>query len=564
MLVIEVQLLTGRYVAIADNRKATSDATAEWPPHPARLFSAMVAALHDRPAPWISDARTALETLQRADAPEIEASNVDDDGTVGRRSVCEVFVPVNDVCLYAERDMNKIREASLAVERAELTLMSCEDATQRPKLEKAIEKTRRGHVSAVDKAVAIVDEPSAKDKKAVALLLDRRLNPKPRTFPCFIPDHDTIRFRWSKLSLEPQLRNALTELLDRVTRLGHSSSLVRCALATDAKPTLIPAKADEDFDYVVLRVIGQNQLKRLEEQYPIHTATRPRVLPSRPQAYRVVSESGATNPQAYSQGQFDHRDWIVLVAERGSGLSLTRCVDVAKALHRTLVSHASNSEFVSGKAANRQATERSHLALVPLPDVGHDYADGHLLGIALVLPRDAVPSDRQQGRELLARWEQDVDAQSPNPRLRLLLVGGLEWWVRREEAPAPAGLKASVWCKPARRWVSATPVALDRNPGNLRSRDRKIRALAFEEAGRIISTACNRQGLPPVRVELSFAPLLTGSAPVSAFDPFPREANRLKRVRVHAELLFDEPVRGPILLGAGRFSGLGLFRPVEK
>src|SRR6266508_95075 len=460
MLVIEVQLLTGRYVAIADNRKATSDATAEWPPHPARLFSAMVAALHDRPAPWISDARTVLKSLQCADAPEIEASNVDGDAAVGRRSCCEVFVPVNDVCLYAERDINKIRETSLAVERAVLTLTNCEDATQRPKLEKAIEKAREDHISAVRKVVAIVDEPSAKDKKAVALLLDRRLNPKPRTFPCFIPDHDIIRFQWSKLSIEQQLRNALAALLDRVTRLGHSSSLVRCALATDAKPTLIPAKTDEDFGYV-LRVMGQNQLKRLEEQYPIHTATRPRVLPSRPQAYRVVSESGATNPQAYSQGQFDYRDWIVLVAERASGLNLTRCVDAAKALHRTLVSRASGAEFISGKTANRQTTERSHLAVVPLPDVGHEYADGHLLGIALVLPRNAVPTDRQQARALVARWELDVDAQSPNPRLRLLLVGGLEWWVRREDAPTLAGLKAGVWCKPARRWVSATPVALD-------------------------------------------------------------------------------------------------------
>lgn len=563
MLVIEVQLLTGRYVAIADNRKATSDAVAEWPPHPARLFSAMVAALHDRPAPWIFDARTVLETLQCADAPEIEASNVDGDGEVGRRSVCEVFVPVNDVGLYAERDINKIRDAALAVERAVLALTSCEDALQRPILKKAIEKAQKGHVSAIEKVVAIMDRPSAKDKKAVARLLDRRLNPKPRTFPCFIPDHDTIRFQWSRLSLEPKLHKALAALLDRVTRLGHSSSLVRCALATDAKPTLIPAKVDEDFNYV-LRVMGHSQLKRLEEQYPIHTATRPRVLPSRPQAYRVVADSATAGPRAYPQGQFDHRDWIVLAAERSLGLSLTRCVDAAKALHRTLVSRAPDAEFISGKAANRQTTERSHLALVPLPDVGHDYADGHLLGIALVLPRDAVPADRQQARELLARWELEIDAQSPNPRLRLLLVGGLEWWVSREDAPTLAGLKTGIWCKPARRWVSVTPVALDRNPGNLRSRDRQTRVVAFEEARRVISTACTRQGLPPVRVELSFGPLLTGSAPVRDFDPFPQEANRLKRVRVHAELLFDEPVRGPILLGAGRFFGLGLFRSVEK
>src|SRR5689334_9896284 len=125
MLVIEVQLLTGRYVAIADNRKATGDAISEWPPHPARLFSAMVSALHDRPAPWIADARAALEALQAEDAPEIEASNVNDDAVAGRRSVLDVFVPVNDVSLYAERVVDNIRGAALNMEDAALVATNC-------------------------------------------------------------------------------------------------------------------------------------------------------------------------------------------------------------------------------------------------------------------------------------------------------------------------------------------------------------------------------------------------------------------------------------------------------
>lgn len=126
------------------------------------------------------------------------------------------------------------------------------------------------------------------------------------------------------------------------------------------------------------------------------------------------------------------------MAERGSGLNLTRCVDAAKALHRTLVSRAPDAEFISGKAANRQTTEKSHLAVVPLPDVGHDYADGHLLGIALVLPRDTVLTDRRQPRELLARWELDVDAQSPIPLRVAILRGGIPrdaGWARTPDQP---------------------------------------------------------------------------------------------------------------------------------
>lgn len=125
------------------------------------------------------------------------------------------------------------------------------------------------------------------------------------------------------------------------------------------------------------------------------------------------------------------------------------------------------------------------------------------------------------------------------------------------------GLRARTWCGPARRFVTATPIALDRNPGNLRSRTTGV--AAAEQAKAIIADACERIGVPrPTAVEVSLAPLLAGSVPVRAFDPFPREPGRLRRVRVHAEIIFDEPVRGPLILGAGRYVGLGLCRPVER
>jgi CRISPR-associated protein Csb2 len=95
VVVIEVQLLTGRYVAIADNQKATPDARAEWPPHPARLYSALVAALHDRAPPDPLE-REVLDKLA-AHAPQIEASNVADEAPVPRRSVAKVYVPANDM-----------------------------------------------------------------------------------------------------------------------------------------------------------------------------------------------------------------------------------------------------------------------------------------------------------------------------------------------------------------------------------------------------------------------------------------------------------------------------------
>ena len=70
MLAIEVTFLTGRYVATSysDRRRA------EWPPHPARLFSALAATHFSDEAPSPGE-RAALEWLQRLDAPELAVSD---------------------------------------------------------------------------------------------------------------------------------------------------------------------------------------------------------------------------------------------------------------------------------------------------------------------------------------------------------------------------------------------------------------------------------------------------------------------------------------------------------
>lgn len=559
MVVIEIQLLGGRYVAIADNRKATVDARAEWPPHPVRLFSAMVSAFHDRPAVWRTDARTVLEALQAADAPEIEATNLDDDPRIGRRSVCAVFVPGNDVAIVQAYEA--AAEAWEKQTAAEAGRANVRESGDRPNSSVPRDRRLVKASQEVEKRRKLVQQKlRALREQFAAWTPDRTRWRSERTFPCFIPDRDIVRFCWPRVDLEPAKLNALSALLDRVTYLGHSTSLVRCGLTDAAQSNLVPCEPD-GAEYV-LRVPGRNQLERLEQLFPIHRGVKPRVLPDRPQSYRVVKPEDPRRP--IQPGDFNDRDWIVFAAPPDFGLSLTRGVDAAKAMHRSLVKLAPNAEFVTGRAADGRASERPHLALVPLPDVGHEYADGHLLGIAVVAPRESSEGDRSLVRELFAGWELDQEANASNPWLPLLLVGGLEWRVRRHDAPMPRGLLPSTWCRPARRWISATPVALDRNPGNLRSRDAGTRQRAFDQAHAIISEGCKRQGLPAPLIELSFAPMIAGSVPVSAFEPFPREPGRLRRVRVHAELLFEEPVRGPLILGAGRFLGLGLFRPIER
>jgi CRISPR-associated protein Csb2 len=127
-------------------------------------------------------------------------------------------------------------------------------------------------------------------------------------------------------------------------------------------------------------------------------------------------------------------------------------------------------------------------------------------------------------------------------------------------------LQVQTWCRSSNGecvWLSATPVALDRNPGDLGSRDPVKAAQAFAEAERRIAEACERVGLPrPERVWVTRSAPLAGSQKVQRFPRFPSDTKKPQRLLVHATLRFAEPIAGPVLIGAGRYRGLGLFRPV--
>ena len=78
----------------------------------------------------------------------------------------------------------------------------------------------------------------------------------------------------------------------------------------------------------------------------------------------------------------------------------------------------------------------------------------------------------------------------------------------------------------------------------------------------MISSGCERIGLPRPR-EVVVTPVSThpGAPPAYAF-PRMRRKDGSERRHAHAILVFGEPVRGPMLIGAGRFRGYGFFRPM--
>ena len=84
----------------------------------------------------------------------------------------------------------------------------------------------------------------------------------------------------------------------------------------------------------------------------------------------------------------------------------------------------------------------------------------------------------------------------------------------------------------------------------------------------MVAAACVHVGLPePLAVEIALSPFIVGAKPAKRFPAFSqngREGKPVRRQLVHASLTFEHTVAGPLMLGAGRFMGLGLMRPMPE
>lgn len=548
MLAIEVVFLTGRYVATAYNTRAEG----EWPLHPARLFSALVAThfAADRVlTPGLDEERAVLEWLEQQEPPHIRASEA------SARDVVTVFVPGNDVAL------TDVDDEARAVTEAQAELAVAEEGGGERQLKgahKALKAAQGAYVKALAKAI---EAPAGSvDPKIGARVLPEGRGRQPRKFPSVTPHEPVVAYIWPEA--EPGgHREALDRLLARVVRLGHSSSLVSMrSVETPGDPTWIPSVSGG----MPLRVCEAGQLAALERAFEIHREIEPRVMPARHQRYARPTPAGAAAPVSTVFGD----DWLVLRRIGGPHVPMTASAGIARRIRRVLMSFGDPiPEVLSGHTADRRPSEQPHMAVVPLPFIGHANASGLILGVALVLPRAVGHQDRKGVFTAVSAWEATVRVEDEEtPPLPLHLGDAGEWILERVEWGTVAStLTPQVWCEPSDAWASVTPVALDQNPGDLRSRDPRKLLEATAAAEATIARACERIGLPqPLTVEILPAPAWALAAKARHYPRFPEAQDRTQRVLTHARLTFDRPVAGPVILGAGRYVGLGLFRPERR
>jgi CRISPR-associated protein Csb2 len=499
----------------------------EWPPHPGRVFVALAAA-HFQTGTAVSE-RTALEWLENLGSPQMRASGGE------ARAVVTHYVPVNDAA-----------------------------------------------------------GPSKAMLQSVPLTRDRQ----PRTFARTWLDDDTVWLVWPDAEPAAETRTALANLCEKVTRIGHSSSLVQMWLAdgtTVEPPNWLPddaaftvrlrvavrgtlAELDRRFNgpvtesYAALRVAEHDApnkaardmaRKQLREEFGNEAprCDRPQLSTFQGYATRTAETGSPTAPATVFSPHL-----LALTLERRDGpyryLELADALALTGRMHEALCSYCNDLDpevaaLISGRGTNQQPLETPHLALVPLAFVGHPHADGRLLGMALAFPENisrevrhgaliALGRLRQRGLELgrLGRWELlPVVSQRPPLNLRP------ETWTAHPDG--------------ATHWATVTPIAFDQHA------KAKEKAAYQAELSETIRLACQRIAgrearLPEPR-EVIITPVSAhlGAPPAHAFPRLQRKDGSQRR-HAHAILVFPEPVRGPILLGAGRYRGYGLCRPLDS
>ncbi len=519
-----VEYLTGYAVATVPYARDKP----EWPPHPARVFMALAAA-HFECADDSVDAvaeRAALNWLSSLKPPSLVVPQAT------ARDVLTVYVPVND-----------------------------------QKAEEALVKRSR----------------------------------QPRFFPRVHVGDQPLRLIYE--ASDEEIANhlgALEELCKRVTRVGHSSSLVWMRIEQDDN-TLATHVPDEFAVAASARIVSAGALNRLELAYngqavekfaAMRTeiaslkgvakkkriadlasefpngepkSQRPTISLSRP--YREVTPHSKL---AASPSIFDP-NFIVLCTDDAATqtFGIESIAAFSKALIGLLLKNIQSSgktipAWISGHEPNGDPLRSSHhIAVIPLAFVGRHWIDvernarGQLMGVGLLIPRDISLRERSSYLSTIL-----FNNQNEPQSLKLHLGRAGTWSIARDTSIDPKlTLRTSTYTNPSRSWASVSPVVLDRMPKKDRTQD----PIGWrEEVASTIALSCANAGLPePIQIRIEKTPFFIGSQramPGQGGFPLLRHG----RFQVHVQLDFAEPVAGPVLIGAGRFRGYGLFRPWKE
>jgi CRISPR-associated protein Csb2 len=542
----------------------------EWPPHPARVFMAMAAAHFEAPG----DSSAASEDL------------FDD-------------------------SVQKEREA----------LHSLESLDEQPRVFASDAHAR----SAVTCYVPINDHPTGKKPGALQCVTGWMRTKQPRTFPRVRPHDDRVFLIW-QCDLSEEHRSVLNRLCAKVTRIGHSSSLVQMWVAGADEAPAANWEPNNERPTCQLRRLSRGFWGRLEQQFgaadreqyqllkadferlksekkavrgrgsqqrkselQLHIDELNRELadltPRDPLRPTVGLWQGYARPEPKVNGELPGTMWdprlIILRLEPKETcfrrLDLVSTLQVTRRMREAVLRQWHQLVCGCDRWDSRIPTPKeARLCWQQIPEwlSGHKL-DGSALGEPHLayLPLAFVGSQQADGH-LMGLAVAMPDGLSRKHRGQA--------WAAMEQV-CRAGLKLGrlgIW-QPSMEDRELPPWNL--RPDTWTGAERgaaqwaSVTPVAFDQhpkardrAGRhrevagMIRRGCARIGLPEPR-EVVVTPVSAhiGVPPSHEFPPLARKDGSVRR-HVHAILIFDERVRGSIAVCAGRYRGYGFFRPLRE
>lgn len=516
-------------------QSAADFAGAEWPPHPVRLIAALTAAAHRRPAADLDAALHAVGLLASAGPPLIVAPRAGDPDKVDGLSQ---VARLRGASRWAPRNHE------LAELRGGKGISPRDPGRSRAEVHKV--------------GVAIGGTP--------------------------------IKFEWADLTLEDEVLEVLVQLVEDLTVLGTARSPALGSVDTagppsDSETVWAPTRADGGAAVVHVRVATGRTLADMDGWHARRAAPLRRDGMVAPAPY--VPPVALGDEVAYIHGieaaalpsePFDPEWWgdmLMVAVDRGRSQDLPKApaaFALARAMRMALLdtygpegTPAEAPEILRGRGG------QPHAAFVPLSFVaeplppaterldvarGAAFADGRTLGVAVILPHPSrvanVPRQRLEVEAGLSRLL-GLAAQEA-VAVRVPGVGPV-WFGLPDSRHVAGTLREVRYRRPSTRWSTVTPLV------HSRYRPRKDDQALFDQ----VAAECSDVGLPaPARVAVRRGPRFRGSPgridgralPDSWMGP-------MRGPQAHLDLWFDEPVRGPVLLGRARHFGLGLCLPFD-
>jgi CRISPR-associated protein Csb2 len=356
-----------------------------------------------------------------------------------------------------------------------------------------------------------------------------------RTRAAVQPTSDRVRFEWTGSSAAEDVVVALDHLAARIPYLGRSTTPVLASISTQEHAPRDDLARYRPCDLTLaqstLRVPYSGYVDELRAAYD---ENRPAWEISRPLGYRLEDVEPCDDPPAASP--FAELIVLRLPGFRPDGRLIPR---ITAALREAVM--ARTADPLPAALHGHGLDDKPHIAFVGLPDAGlHKMARGQLVGLGVALPEIELAERRKVVRALLPR------AEEPTWRLDVEGIGSFDVAAGHADN-APRAATAERWSAAARTWVTVTPMAFDRHPKK------------GDDPAALVARSCQLAGYPePDAVEISRTPLTWGAVRLTPQDlPARLEDKMIRHVRLH----FLKDVTGPVLIGAGRYLGVGLFSP---